>query len=197
MALVIWEDCSLSEKLARWENAERVLVKLPKHERTRHWNMGHWGIKTDCGTVCCAAGHCGLDPWFRKRGLKLKPILFSELIDEELSYLSDDEKKPTTIQEAEDLGVPKGQGGFEDGVDIEEFFGTESHKIFGNGDSRSVNDVIAEIRAHLKDLRSQVEYAKVQRQEAIAAAKAELKEELRTRLLGIEEEYKQEIYDIG
>src|SRR5205823_4978616 len=38
-----------------------------------------WGRKTDeedgnppsCGTVACAVGHAGLDPWFRRRGLKM------------------------------------------------------------------------------------------------------------------------------
>jgi hypothetical protein len=33
--------------------------------------MSQWGKLTDCGTVACAAGTCGLDPWFRARGFTL------------------------------------------------------------------------------------------------------------------------------
>jgi hypothetical protein len=54
-----------------WMNVERVLDAMPEHDRQEHWDMSRWGEKTDCGTVACAAGHCGLDPWFRKRGFKL------------------------------------------------------------------------------------------------------------------------------
>lgn len=57
--------------IERWSNVERVLESMPEHERREHWNMATWGEKTDCGTVACAAGHCGLDPWFRRRGFKL------------------------------------------------------------------------------------------------------------------------------
>src|SRR5258708_4642058 len=62
----------LNELIERWDNVERVLVSMPEHERQRHWNMGTWGEVTDCGTVACAAGHCGLDPWFRERGFALE-----------------------------------------------------------------------------------------------------------------------------
>ena len=58
--------------IERWENAVRVLRALTPHERRKHFNMEFWGEKTDCGTVGCAAGHCGLDPWFRRRGFKLE-----------------------------------------------------------------------------------------------------------------------------
>lgn len=57
--------------IERWTNVERVLDAMPEHERTHHWNMATWGEKTTCGTVACAAGTCGLDPWFRDRGFKL------------------------------------------------------------------------------------------------------------------------------
>ena len=57
--------------IERWENAVRVLQALTPHERRKHFDMSQWGEKTDCGTIGCAAGHCGLDPWFRKRGFKL------------------------------------------------------------------------------------------------------------------------------
>jgi len=62
---------STTELIERWVNVERVLEAMPQHERQHHWSMGTWGQKTECGTVACAAGHCGMDPWFRDRGFKL------------------------------------------------------------------------------------------------------------------------------
>lgn len=58
--------------IERWSNVERVLEAMPEHERQHHWDMSTWGKKTTCGTVACAAGTCGLDPWFRERGFKLE-----------------------------------------------------------------------------------------------------------------------------
>lgn len=58
--------------IERWVNVERVLDAMPEHERQHHWDMSTWGKKTTCGTVACAAGTCGLDPWFRERGFKLE-----------------------------------------------------------------------------------------------------------------------------
>lgn len=52
----------------RWENALRVLQQMTTHERRRHFNMGSWGQKTECGTIACLAGHCSIDPWFKHRG---------------------------------------------------------------------------------------------------------------------------------
>ena len=66
-----WGDLSKAEKIERWKQAVRVLEGLSPHEKRRHFNMRVWGEKTDCGTVACAAGHCGLDTWFRRRGLSL------------------------------------------------------------------------------------------------------------------------------
>lgn len=57
--------------IEKWENVHRVLHDMPEHDRQKHWDMAHWGVLTECGTVACAAGHCGLDPWFRERGFKL------------------------------------------------------------------------------------------------------------------------------
>jgi hypothetical protein len=57
--------------LERWQQCLRVLRSLTKHEREHHFDMATWGEKNDCGTTGCAAGHCSLDPWFRKRGLRL------------------------------------------------------------------------------------------------------------------------------
>ena len=61
----------MQELIERWVNVERVLNSMPEHDRQHHWDMGMWGEKTDCGTVACAAGHCGMDPWFRERGFEL------------------------------------------------------------------------------------------------------------------------------
>jgi hypothetical protein len=66
-----WDECSKKEQIERWENAVRILKSLTPHQRKEHFDMSHWGAKTPCGTVACAAGHCGLDPWFRKRGFKM------------------------------------------------------------------------------------------------------------------------------
>ena len=66
------------ELIERWDNAQRVLVAMPEHDRQNHWNMAKWGVITDCGTIACAAGHCGLDPWFRDRGFKLDFTEFRE-----------------------------------------------------------------------------------------------------------------------
>lgn len=60
-----------NELVERWNNVERVLSAMPEHERQHHWDMGTWGEVNDCGTIACAAGHCGLDPWFRDRGFTL------------------------------------------------------------------------------------------------------------------------------
>jgi hypothetical protein len=67
-----WDRLSKEERIERWQNVLRVLRALTPHERKRHFDMSWWGLKTDCGTVACAAGHCGMDPWFRRRGFKLR-----------------------------------------------------------------------------------------------------------------------------
>lgn len=56
--------------ILRLENLIRVMRGLSRHERTKHFNMESWGEETECGTTMCAAGFCGSDPWFRKRGFK-------------------------------------------------------------------------------------------------------------------------------
>jgi hypothetical protein len=66
-----WFSITPREKIERWENVLRVLKGLTPHQREHHWDMESWGYNTHCGTVACAAGHCGLDPWFRRRGFKL------------------------------------------------------------------------------------------------------------------------------
>jgi hypothetical protein len=42
----------------------RLLLSLSDHQVDLHT----WGEKGDCGTVACAMGWAGGDPWFNKRG---------------------------------------------------------------------------------------------------------------------------------
>lgn len=65
---------SAFELIERWENVERVLVDLPEHKRTKHFDMAEFATSTPCGTVCCAAGFCAFDPWFNERGWKAIPF---------------------------------------------------------------------------------------------------------------------------
>lgn len=66
-----WDDCSLKEKIQRWKELDKMLCALTPHERKHHFDMGVWGVKTECGTIGCAAGLAGLNPWFRRRGLQM------------------------------------------------------------------------------------------------------------------------------
>ena len=131
MKVKTFDDISFAEKLARWQSAERVLTGLPKHVREQHWGMEHWGVQTECGTVACAAGHCGLDPWFIKRGFKLLPIKFEKLLKEEFGNEFDRKqdrvlqgltKIPETLAEANPF-IQHGQGAFANGINVEDFFG--------------------------------------------------------------------------
>lgn len=69
----MWNQCTQAEKIERWRNVLRVLLSLSPHERQRHFTMNTWGELTPCGTVACAAGHCGMDPWFRSQGFIMDP----------------------------------------------------------------------------------------------------------------------------
>ena len=136
-----FDDVSFAEQLARWTNVDRVLSAMPKHDRTKHWSMEFWGVKNECGTIGCAAGQCGLDPWFRRRGFKLVPAPLNE------------------GQDPRDL--MGGFEGFNDGhqngtIAVESFFGSAgSASIFLNGDNRPVNQVIKEVRAYIKLLKAE------------------------------------------
>lgn len=57
--------------IERWSQCHRVLDAMTAQERQSNWDMSTWGRITECGTVHCAAGRCGLDPWFRDRGFKM------------------------------------------------------------------------------------------------------------------------------
>lgn len=123
-----WEKCTPQEQIERWENVERVLKGLTPHQRRKHWNMNYFGMKTECGTIACAAGHCGMDPWFRRRGFRLN---FHKGLSSE--------------------GAERW---FEDIDDVDGFFGNEGGEgIFYNWRQRPVSKVIKEVRAHIKTLR--------------------------------------------
>lgn len=66
-----WEECTKEQQIERWQQVIRVLQNLSPHEKRKHFDMTEWGSKTKCGTVACAAGHAGMDSWFRRRGFKM------------------------------------------------------------------------------------------------------------------------------
>ena len=70
----LWDDLTPAEKVERWEGVERVMKKLTPHQRKKHFDMGTWGEETGCGTVACVAGHCGLDPSFRRQGFRMRVV---------------------------------------------------------------------------------------------------------------------------
>lgn len=126
----LFKECSREVRIERWENVVRVLENLTPHQRRRHWDMGNWTRRSDCGTIACAAGHCGMDAWFRRRGFKMGPKDLYNPWSEDLWSSPDD------------------------------FFGLDgSAKIFYNDTRRSVTEVIEEVKAYvesLKDLNTMV-----------------------------------------
>ncbi len=124
-------ELSPAKQIERWENVLRVLRALTPHERRRHWDMGVFGEQTDCGTVACAAGHCGLDTWFNRQGFRMT---FGE-----------------------DLwGSPETNLSSDGGALVEDFFGREgSREIFFDGTRRSVTQVIREVKGHIASLKEE------------------------------------------
>lgn len=123
-----FDEIPKSARIERWENVLRVLEGLGPHERDEHWDMGTWGQQTPCGTIACAAGHCGLDPWFRQQGFTMdfRPCDCGEL--------------GCTTVHIKDVAI---------------FFGARgSDRIFHNPDERPVEVVIEEVKAYLRRLRA-------------------------------------------
>lgn len=50
--------------------AKRVMQELSEEQRLNNFDIGTFAINTDHGIVACAAGFCGLDPWFQERGFQ-------------------------------------------------------------------------------------------------------------------------------
>lgn len=123
--------CTLAQKRERWENALRVLRGLTRHQRREHFNMAWYAVATDCGTVACAAGHCGLDWWFRRHGFSIDR---DSIPDSGYVY-------------------PRTLSGGSIAIACVNFFGIEgTTNIFFNNSRRPVGKVIREIRAHIKTL---------------------------------------------
>lgn len=198
-----WAVLTIEEKLIRWDNAERVLKNLPKHERQKHFDMNNWGVMTECGTVACAAGHCGMDPWFIKQGFKLKPASFKNFVEDTLDdYDLLDSTDVDKIKNVDDLkkiinsdldynrNLASGHGHFEGNVDVEDFFGSEgTTEIFLNTDSRSVNEVIKEIRLYKKNLTRYYNELLKEHKAAIKNEDAGYKESIKT----LEENFKLDV----
>lgn len=133
--------CSTEEKVERWEKVYEVLQKLTPHQQRKHFYMGYWGYKTECGTIGCAAGLCALDPWFIERGFKLE---FRELTEFEFPKIGQ-----LNITEIGELPVYPYL-----------FFGSDGHeRIFTNQEftkSKGVtvyNKVMKEIKSYVIDLK--------------------------------------------
>jgi hypothetical protein len=134
-----WHELNDKEELERWENVLRVLRALTPHERKKHFQMDYWGKKTDCGTIGCAAGFCGLDPWFRRRGFKMNFYKVGE--DEKEQY-------PGVTHFGEvNMGVA-------------EFFGHDGAQIFLDAKPRSAGVVIKEVKAYIKQLKQEQKWAR-------------------------------------
>lgn len=78
-------------QLERLERVRAILKRSVKAKRgIRIGNhrvdisMGIWCHRNACGTEACLLGTCGLDPWFRRRGLKTE--LDRDGYDETISY---------------------------------------------------------------------------------------------------------------
>ena len=120
--------------IERWTNVLRVLCGLSAHVRRHHWNMGTWGNETECGTVTCAAGHCGMDPWFRRRGFRYDPNWQAKIPHHGRRTRPFDE--------------------YAFGVSVREFFGEKGASgIFYDSSARPVSRVILEVKRHINYLK--------------------------------------------
>lgn len=126
--MVYFDRIPREAQIERWQNVLRVLESLPEHERTKHWDMSTWGQKSECGTVACAAGHCGMDPWFRSQGFTMDLVPCNCAPDCDFWNVH-----------IKDVGL---------------FFGDGASGIFCNATPRSVDVVINEVKEHLEELKS-------------------------------------------
>lgn len=68
---VVWNKASPAEQILRASKLVETLEGLTLHEQLKHFDMSDWLYTNECGTVGCAAGQCGIRPWFRNRGFKI------------------------------------------------------------------------------------------------------------------------------
>lgn len=130
MKVKSFDECSLADQRLRWKNVTRVLKGLSKHEREKHWDMRNWGITTECGTIACAAGHCGLDPWFIKHGFQVIP---------------------STMDHERYTQINCGSYGSFKNSNPRHFFGDAgADSIFYNDKPRSVEKVIEEVEDYIQ-----------------------------------------------
>lgn len=141
------------EKLIeRWEQVARVLEELPPHAKRRHFDMGTFGMETDCGTIACAAGHCSLDPWFRRRGFS------AQLVGDKGDRDLEPTKGRTWSHMVERFfGVPDEAPSMYDDDEWPRYeLLTDGVNIFYDGRSRPVTVVVKEIRAYIQRLRKEL-----------------------------------------
>jgi len=64
-------DTTAAQRVERYERLLKVMQGLTPHQRREHFDITTWGYRTECGTVACAAGHAGLNTWFRRHGFTM------------------------------------------------------------------------------------------------------------------------------
>lgn len=125
--------CTMREKVQRWTEAMRVLRALTPHQRRRHLDMSTFAVKTECGTMACAAGFCALDSWFHRRGFQVRFDATGVMLI----------KSVTGRSFGGDFTGP-----------TEAFFGARGTTlIFYRTDPRPVGDIVREIQRYIKELK--------------------------------------------
>lgn len=132
--MVKWHHATAAAQVERWENVIRVLESLSPHEREKHWDMGDWVDLTECGTVACAAGHCGMDAWFQSQGFYLR------FYGVYVPFGEDAEKYDGWAAQMTDPSA---------------FFGViGADRIFYNTTARSVEVVLEEVKRYVAELKA-------------------------------------------
>lgn len=142
--MIPFKKLSRAKQIERWEQAKRVLKGLTPHERRQHFDMSVFGERTSCGTVACAAGHCGLDPWFNRRGLVM------EFRPEKNTWKKIDSETGEGLEERV-ITDYVAKDNFD--VDVERFFGPRTNMVFFVGGERTVPEVIREIEGQIREMK--------------------------------------------
>lgn len=143
---VKWDDATPEEQILRASKLVETLEGLTLHEQRKHFNMSDWLWKSECGTIGCAAGQCGVRPWFRNRGFKIDLVQDKDLDTGKL------------IKDSFSTHFPE--------LQTEEFFGNDiDDNIFTNGKftkqggGREVyKQVLNAARLYVKKLRAEHAY---------------------------------------